>query len=178
MHTKNFLMKNAELKLKKGENIYNCCQKLMLMVRELHCQGFEKLRIVPHISPSGLHWRCDFLPSKLVLKRFSIEKSGIYVDYKLPCYTSGAEYNYFNWEDGKNLSLTEMAERFVETFPKMMNDCRGNDKRYTDWFFKMLLSLDANDLPYFFSDDFIANYYIATTKGNRLPMPPAGEAEM
>ena len=170
-------MKKAELKLKKGEDVYKCCQKLLLMVRELHCRGFEKLRIIPHISPSGLHWRCEFLPSKLVLKRIGTEKSSIKVDYALPNYTSGAEFNYFGWEDGKNLSFTQLAERFVETFPELMADCKGEDKIYAEWFFKMIFWLKENDLPYFFDDYFVAYNYIATTKGNRLPMPPEGEAE-
>jgi hypothetical protein len=147
------------------------------MVRELHCRGFEKLRIIPHIAPSGLHWRCEFLPRKAVLKRIGTQKSEIPFKYAFPYYTSGAEFNYFKWEDGKDLSLTQMAERFEEDFPELMADCRGSDKEYVEWFFKMIFSLTENDLPYFLSDCFSAYNYVPTTKGQQLLMPPRGDAQ-
>lgn len=31
------------------------------MVQELHKRGYEKLRVVPSLSPSGLSWRCEFV---------------------------------------------------------------------------------------------------------------------
>lgn len=170
-------MKKAELKLKQGEDIYQCCQKLLLMVRELHCQGFEKLRIIPHIAPSGLYWRCEFVPKKYILKKIGTKKGVNAAEYEFPFYTSGMEFNYFEWEDGKNISLTQMAERFAEKFPVFMEDCRGEDKKYAKWFFKMLATLTENDLPYFFNDYFDAYTYVPTTKGNLLSMPPLGEAE-
>ncbi|MCL2597545.1 MAG: hypothetical protein FWD66_07810 [Paludibacter sp.] len=170
-------MKKAELKLKRGEDIYLCSQKLLLMVRELHCLGFEKLRIIPHIAPSGLYWRCEFVPKKYILKNIGTKKSQKAAKYVFPFYTSGMEFNYFEWEDGKNLSSFEMAERFADKFPELMEDCRGEDKKYAKWFLKVLATLTESDLPFFSNDSFDAYSYVPTTKGNLLEMPPKGEAE-
>ena len=36
-------------------------QKLLFMVQEIHKRGYEKLRVIPSLSPSGLSWRCLFI---------------------------------------------------------------------------------------------------------------------
>jgi hypothetical protein len=32
--------------------------RVLAMIGELHKRGFQRLRLMPHMSPSGLHWRC------------------------------------------------------------------------------------------------------------------------
>ena len=45
-----------------SKNYYSInMQKLLFVVKELHSRGYEKLRIVPSLSPSGLSWRCSFV---------------------------------------------------------------------------------------------------------------------
>ncbi len=36
-------------------------QKILYIAKELHNRGFENLRIIPTLSPSGLSWRCKFI---------------------------------------------------------------------------------------------------------------------
>src|SRR5438445_11614927 len=41
------------------------CRLLLLMVAELHRRGYQQLRIAPYMSPSGMHWRCRFVPKRV-----------------------------------------------------------------------------------------------------------------
>ena len=34
-------------------------QRVLLMVHELHKLSYQRLRIAPGMSPSGMHWRCS-----------------------------------------------------------------------------------------------------------------------
>ena len=39
-------------------------QKILYVAGNLHKKGYENLRIVPSLSPSGLSWRCSFIENK------------------------------------------------------------------------------------------------------------------
>ena len=65
----------------------------MLMVTELHRRGFERLRIAPYMAPSGLYWRCCFVP-----KAYTARSNGAVVASafqgrlsKKNTYSSGSE---------------------------------------------------------------------------------------
>jgi hypothetical protein len=38
--------------------IFRRALRVLRMVHELHKRGRQRLRIVPTMAPSGLHWRC------------------------------------------------------------------------------------------------------------------------
>jgi hypothetical protein len=147
------------------------------MVRELHYCGFEKLRIIPYLSPSGLYWRCEFVPKKMISKHVGTETRQISINYDLPCYTSGSQYDFFGWEDGDKLTPAQMAERFRTQFPQLLEDCKGQDKEYAKWFFEMIITLSGKELPCFFSNASVSKNYVMTTLRKRFPMPPPNDED-
>jgi hypothetical protein len=38
--------------------------RVLAMVGELHKRGYQRLRVMPFMSPSGLYWRCWIGPSE------------------------------------------------------------------------------------------------------------------
>jgi ADP-ribosylglycohydrolase len=145
--------------MSKKVNIIECCQKLLFMVKELHNRGFEELQIIPSIAPSGLYWRCEFRPKRRSTKHLF--------------YSSGAQYNYFGWKNGKKMSSREMADRFQKDFSDMLDICKHSDKYYSVWYSNMLDIIGNDKLPYAYSDYFSSNDYWATTGGEEtIPIPP------
>jgi hypothetical protein len=42
---------------------------VLAMVGELHKRGYEKIRVMPFMSPSGMHWRCWIGPAMPLLSQ-------------------------------------------------------------------------------------------------------------
>ena len=146
--------------MNKEINITECCQKLLLMVKELHTRGFEKLRIYPGISPSGCYWRCEFKPKN---------SNNFFRDCG---YSSGAKYNYFGWNDGEKLSVSDMADLFQQNFFEMLEKCKGKDKEYCKWYSNMLNIIGSKGLPYSYADWETPNDCWSNTSGDNIPLPP------
>lgn len=127
-------------------------QLLLFMVRELHKLGFEKLRVIPSISPSGLHWRCQFI---------NTSKYG-------ECYASNwIGEKEINAEEIK-LSAGELANEFIKDNPEFMEPCKGKNKEYTKWYSEMLDGLQKGELPFAFSDDYSRKGYWKTNLENEI----------
>lgn len=130
-------------------------QKLLFMVKELHKSGFENLRIVPSVSPSGLSWRCEFITNK------------------------GELYHASDWisrfeEDKKEIkhSPQELADIFLRENLNFLNKCKGDNNKYVQWYKTMIESLKDNELPYAFSDYFSPSDYWETSEGNKIMTLP------
>ncbi len=131
-------------------NFYNINrQKLLFMVEELHKRGFENLRIIPSLSPSGIHWRCKFVNGK---------KNKCYWLYPL---------SEENSEEIKQ-TTSELADLFIKERNNFIETCKGENKEYTKWFSEMLCSLDVGELPYAFSDYFSSTNFWKTSKGREI----------
>lgn len=130
-------------------------QKLLFMVNELHIRGFENLRIVPSLSPSGLSWRCEFINANREI-----------------FYAS-------NWickfeEDRSEFQFTpqELADIFLRENLDFLNKCKGENKEYAEWYKTMIQSLKDGELPYAFSDYFSPSDYWETSEGNKIKTLP------
>lgn len=84
------------------------------MVQELHKCGFEKLRIMPCLSPSGLHWRCIFISEK-----------------------SGERYIASNWiaelesenvDEEIEQNTKELTTLFKDEHDNFLKQCKGRNK--------------------------------------------------
>lgn len=74
-------------------------QRVLLMVYELHKAGYQRLRIVPGMSSSGLYWRVSITPIINILKTHGAMPREF--DKEAAHYSSGAENRYFDWEDAQ-----------------------------------------------------------------------------
>ncbi len=132
-------------------------QKLLFMVRELHKLGFEKLRVVPSISPSGLNWRCEFVSEteKIAVSNWVDELEG---------------------NNSQEIKFTpkELADLFEKKNFDFLEKCKGANKQYVKWYAEMLQTLKQGELPYAFdsSDYFMATDYWLTSDDNKINTLP------
>lgn len=135
-------------------------QKILLMVKELHSRGFEKLRIVPCVSPSGASWRCLFIYSK------EGENEG------LPA-TSWLHQNYPSLQDSEiSESISGLTTNFLRDHPRFMMNCLGANSEYVRWFNHMLSNLEPEELPYAFADYFSPTNFWKTNMDKEIVVLP------
>src|SRR5215210_9550042 len=87
-------------------------QRVLLMVHELHKRGYQRLRVVPGMSPSGAYWRCSVTPIMNTL----VTHGAMFRDFDrdTAIYTSGMENHYFDWQDAEQDTARQLASKFVE----------------------------------------------------------------
>jgi hypothetical protein len=155
------------------------CQRVLLMVHELHKLGYQRLRISPGLSPSGAYWRCVITPASNILMTHGAWTR----DYLLNTarYTSGSDAAYFDWQDTKHDTARELARKFVLRFPSIVEQAQGRDHEYVGWYVEMLGLAEHGALPIAYADWYVDPdpQYLLTSGGEelRLPMLPGGEAE-
>lgn len=112
--------------------------KLMHMVNALHHRGYGLLRVIPSMSPSGMHWRCKFLNPK--------NDQHLWVSNWL-CHLEIA-----GGTGEITHSVEDMADLFIHDHTEFMADCKGIDVAYVHWYSEMLDQLIDYDVPYAFAD--------------------------
>ena len=128
-------------------------QKLLFMIEELHKRGYESLKAIPSLSPSGASWRLELFnadwsqresASKWLECHFKIEKEEI------------------------TESNVELADLFEREFFGFLQLCKGENKKYTMWFSYMLAELNDEELPYAFSDYYNDRDFWQTSQGKKI----------
>ena len=116
--------------------VRDCCRRVMQMVAELHKLGYEGLRIVPGMAPSGMYWRCCVTH----VGNIRGDDGAMAVDFgeALAEYSTGSEDLFFGWEDAKDDTPGQMAEKFVEREGEIAEKGRGQDPDYVAWYRAML----------------------------------------
>lgn len=154
------------------------CQRVLLMVHELHKLGYQRLRISPGLSPSGGYWRCVVTPASNILSTHGAWTRDYYLHTAR--YTSGSGAEYFDWLDARRDTARQLARKFIIRFPDIVEQSNGEDWEYAGWYVEMLGHAERGALPIAYSDWYeTAPGYLPTSGGDevRLPMPPRGEAE-
>lgn len=115
------------------DNVVRRCTRLLLMVHELHKAGYQRLRIHPGLSGSGMHWRCNITYAAnveadgITIRNFDIEGGHV------APYTSASGERPFGWEDSGTLNARQMATRFLTAFPLISSRGVGRDWPYAGW---------------------------------------------
>ena len=94
-------------------------------------------------------------------------------------YTSADENNYFGWTDAASSTVQELAQKFLERFPRLVQAAHARDWEYAGWFVEMLGMAEQDDFPMAYADfqghskmgylPTIHNWY-----DSQLLLPPAG----
>ena len=129
--------------------------RLVAMVHELHKAGYQRLRVSPGLSPSGLHWRCSITCASNVQPdgfspRETSAESGLFAPY------SSADPGYFGWAGVEGLSARGLAVRFIAAFPRLAELGAGRDWAYAGWLTEFLGIVEQGEpgrYPIFFADD-------------------------
>jgi hypothetical protein len=153
--------------------------RVLVTVHELHKRGYQRLRIMPGLSPSGGYWRCNVTPISNILW----SHGAIARDFPrcFANYTSGMDSIYFGWEDAGQDRARDLANKFIRRFPEIVEAGRGRDWEYVGWYLEMLATADQGHLPVSCADWHSEPNprWLPTTAGfdSGVPVPPAGEAE-
>jgi hypothetical protein len=161
-------------------------QRVLLMVHELHKRGYQRLRVVPGMSPSGVYWRCSVTPITNTLTTHG----ALFQDFErdVALYTTGMDNRYFDWPDAEQDTARQLASKFVERFPSIAEEGLGRDWVYAGWYVEMLGLAEQGCLPIAYSDwdygeehhwgipTMCSSHAPRELYGARLPMPPPGEA--
>ena len=153
-------------------------QRILLRVHELHKLGYQRLRIVPGMAPSGMYWRCSVTHVGNILARHGAMWKEH--DRETAHYSTGDGNVYFGWEDARRDTARQLAVKFIERFRDIANKGLGADWPYAGWYVQMLGFADRGVFPLSYSDSYGEPNprYLETTEGfdSGLPMPPGGEA--
>ena len=134
-------------------------QKLLFVAKELHNQGYQNLKVIPSLSPSGLYWRCSFVINNDVTKEMILVSNWIQEEFQIQ-------------EKEIELSLKDLTNFFAEKHYDFLKKCGGENKAYRDWFVNMVQNLKTEELPYAFSDYFSPTNYWKTSLDNEIPILP------
>ncbi len=129
------------------------------------------------MSPSGCHWRCAISPRSNILKTNGAKLKDY--DRCVAHYTRGQDNEYFGWHDATHDTVQQLARRFTERFPEIVNAAQGDDWSYAGWYVKMLGYAERGRFPIAYADwDLDIGRFLPLIDGDSdLPMPPPGDAE-
>jgi hypothetical protein len=131
------------------------------MVHELHKQGWQRLRIHSGMSPSGCHWRCAIFPSSLTEEeRDQFEDPSPFT--LVARYTSADEKEFFGWKDSAKDDARQLAVKFIQRFPRIVEMGRGRDWNYTGWYSEILGHAEHGRFPISYWDA------MTTEEGERM----------
>ena len=158
-------------------------RRVLLMVRELHLMGFERLRAPAYEYP--LAWRCPVVPATWTY----VEHGGRFAPPRhrlsellpgtqwYPEYSSSSGQRPFGWSDVAFAGPRGLATRFLQEYREIALAGWGPDAAYADWFHKMLEATSPNGLISSFSDhDEPKEGYIQAlmAPARSFPVPPPG----
>ncbi len=159
------------------------CRAVLLMVLELHLQGYQRLRILPAMAPSGGYWQCSIAPVTFVSTEHGARLDVDYWDSDLVAsYSSSDQAQYFGWRDvSPHTTPRGLARRFIQRFPQTSDLGRGSDWAYSGWYVEMLHMTHPNRFPValkeYGPDDYITTAWVGHARGKvRIPLPPPGAA--
>jgi hypothetical protein len=153
--------------------------RVLRMVHELHKLGYQRVRIVPGMSPSGMHWRCTITHAGNILKTHGAMPRDFHRE--AAHYSSADENIYFGWEDAQQDTVQRLAARFLERFPEIARRGHGTDWPYAGWYVQMLGFAERGAFPVAYADysDPDPRWLPTTDRiDSGLPMPPGGETEL
>lgn len=170
------------------EAVANMClspyRRVLLMVRELHLIGFERLRAPAYEYP--VSWRCPVVPATWTYREHGGRFAGHHpslgrlleetsLDHT---YSSAAGQHPFGWTNATFATPQELARKFLRERREIAFAGWGPDPQYAEWFRRMLEATKPNGLISAFSDyDEAADYLYALEAPVRtIPLPPPGLA--
>lgn len=122
--------------------------RVLSMVHELHKAGYQRIRVLPFLSPSGVYWRGWITPADNVCgDGFNLIDEEIEHEVGLVAkYSSGQENGYFGWTDAKTSNARGLAKMFIERFPRIAAMGRGCDWAYAGWLTDVLGLAEQGEL--------------------------------
>lgn len=123
------------------------------------------------MAPSGMHWRCSIAPKSGVVAE---RRAGLREHEELVArYSTGMQNGYFGWQDAQRDTAPQLAAKFIDRFPRIVEMGEGRDWPYAGWYVEMLGFAERGHLPVAFADWYgEAPSYVARDEERELPFPP------
>lgn len=115
--------------------------RVIRMVSELHRMGYQRARIMPFEYP--LAYRVYIGPADLFSPRNGAYSEGA-DGGAFVGYSSASENHYFEWADASGDTARQLADKFVERFPAIVERCAGRDWAYAGWLAELLSVIEEN----------------------------------
>ena len=122
-------------------------RRVLNMVLHLHKWGYQRIRIAPGISEDGNEWECAITHTRNIDRANGAIMSPDHNDGHVAYYTTAQSNEYFGWTDAQLLNSRELAEYFLQRFPKILSLGNGRDWPYSGWFVSTLGVVEAGPLP-------------------------------
>jgi hypothetical protein len=136
--------------------------RVLAMVGELHKRGFQRLRVMPFMSPCGMQWRAWIGPSSLFHRNHGAimaasaaawpDDEGQQAIAQVARYTSGHDKQYFGWRDAEKDDARSLADKFAQRFRALVDASVGSDFPYAGWYVRLLGLAEAGWLPCVIAD--------------------------
>ena len=127
--------------------------RVLSMVFYLHKWGYQKIRIAPGLSEDGLQWECAITHCRNMDRTNGALLSVDPLDGHIAHYSTAKSNEYFGWQDAKEDNSRELAERFMQRFPKLVDMGNGRDWPYSGWYVTVLGIAETGFLPVAYGDE-------------------------
>ena len=117
-------------------------RRQLLALLELHRMGFERLRALAYMAPSGCYWRCEYRPVSCFDRRNGALPSyeALEPSERQPTAQEQARYSSadgqipFGWRDAVFDPPRLLAEKLLERRRDLVFSGMGADPAYVEWF--------------------------------------------
>lgn len=127
------------------EPYYRRATRVLAMVHELHKAGYQRIRVLPAVSPNGGFWRAYVtFAGNIAADGFNIVDEDLEDRRKIVArYSTGQENEYFGWTDAGSCNARQLAQLFIERFPIIAKQGEGGDWAYAGWLTDVLGHAEA-----------------------------------
>jgi len=127
--------------------------RVLSMVLHLHKLGYQRIRIAPGLSEDGNDWECAITHIKNIDRTNGALLSMDPLDGNIAYYSTLHSNEYFGWQDAMEDNSRELAERFLQRFPKILSLGNGRDWSYSGWYVTVLGVAETGLLPIAYGDE-------------------------
>lgn len=116
--------------------------ELMQILHELHKLGYQKLRWMSYMAPTGLSLRCHITTQDHICANREIVFSGDPNEIwrtSIGAMTTGED-------------ITPLVRRFMDENPRLLEIGKGDDPEYIEWFNKLLSFAAKGQTPIFYGE--------------------------
>jgi len=150
--------------------------RILQGVGVLHHRGYHCARILPGMSPSGMHWRVAIAAAA------DFQASNGYLELRdwdsALTYSTGAGKEFAGSQVDASTSPDVVADLILSALPRI--PAAEDDPRYVEWYASLMRLVEEHrSLPIAYADYFDEGpgWEIGWGSGNRHPHPPAPHAE-
>jgi hypothetical protein len=127
--------------------------RVLSMVFYLHKWGYQKIRIAPGLSDDGNEWECAITHTRNIDHANGALLSVDPLDGHIAYYSTAKSNEYFGWQDAWKDNSRQLAERFIQRFPRLLAAGNGRDWPYSGWYVTILGIAESGSLPVAYGDE-------------------------